>query len=117
MAYACEFLLAVIAVFTAWSQIGGQGHLDMMAWYWKFGLGLGLSIATVALTQALILQEKLVTRRSGLWAVVIIAFIAGMLAVTMYYHFHEPVDENDEESTTAAAGQTLSRSNLSFCIL
>ena len=32
LAYATQFLIAVIAVFTLWSQVGGQSHLDLMPW-------------------------------------------------------------------------------------
>ena len=46
-----EFFIAVLAVFTAWSEIGGQAALDLMPWGWKCGLGLGLSAAGVAIHQ------------------------------------------------------------------
>jgi len=31
LAYATQFLIALIAVFVLWSQVGGQSHLDYMA--------------------------------------------------------------------------------------
>lgn len=102
-AFICEFLLAVLAVFTLWSQIGGQGHLDLMPWYWKLGLGGGASVALVGLTAALMRQERLATRRVLWWSVVIVLLALGMAAVTVYYHLHEVIDETDEESTTAMA--------------
>ena len=36
-----EFLIAIEAIFTLWSQVGGQYHLDLMYWPWKFGLSVG----------------------------------------------------------------------------
>ena len=33
-----EFLLAVQVWLTLWSEVGGQYHLDLMFWPWKFGL-------------------------------------------------------------------------------
>ena len=48
LVYACEFLVALIAVFTTWSEIGGQATLDLMHWSWKLGLGFALSAAFVA---------------------------------------------------------------------
>jgi len=41
LAYATQYLIAVIAVFVLWSQVGGQSHLDLMPWYVKLGLGAG----------------------------------------------------------------------------
>jgi glucan phosphoethanolaminetransferase (alkaline phosphatase superfamily) len=105
-AYVCEFLLAVLAIFTLWSQVGGQGHLDLMAWYWKLVLGGGGSVAVVCLTAALMRQERGVSRSVVLWAVVIVVLAAAMAAVTFYYHVHEVIDEPDEEGATAlCAGQ------------
>ena len=40
-----EFLVAIIAVFTLWSQVGGQYHLDLMFWPWKIGFGRGSGVA------------------------------------------------------------------------
>jgi fluoride ion exporter CrcB/FEX len=102
--YACEFLLAVLAVFTLWSQVGGQGHLDLMAWYWKLGLGTGACTAIVGLTSAMVNGERLATRRAALWFLAIIMLAAAMGAVTLYYHVHEVIDEPDEEGTTASYG-------------
>ena len=39
LAYATQFLIALIAVFVLWSQVGGQSHLDYMAWQVKLLLG------------------------------------------------------------------------------
>ncbi len=102
-AYACEFLLASIAVFDLWSQIGGQAHLDMMPWYWKLLLGCGVAVATVGLTAALVRNARIVNRSTVIWASILLAFTLGMGAVTYYYHLHESLDESapSEEDTTA----------------
>jgi hypothetical protein len=50
--YAIEFLIALIATYTVWSQVGGQYHLDLMAWYWKLCLGVGIAFAAVKATAA-----------------------------------------------------------------
>jgi len=102
-AYMCEFLLAVLSIFTLWSQVGGQGHLDLMPWYWKLALGGGASVAVVGLTVALMNQDRLMTRPVVWWSVVLVLLALGMAAVTFYYHVHEVIDETDEESTTAMA--------------
>lgn len=102
LAYAFEFLLATVAVFTLWSQIGGQGHLDMMAWYIKLVLGVGMSVAIVKMTIATMEHERAWNRSSLLWLALILAFAAAMAAVTIYYHVNESNEEQDEEGTTAA---------------
>ena len=72
IAYTCEFLLATFASFTMWSQVGGQGHLDLMPWYWKLIPILGLSAAIVGFTAAIAASERVLTRKSAAWALAII---------------------------------------------
>lgn len=102
-AYACEFLLAVIASLTLWSEVGGQGHLDLMPWYAKLLLVCGISAAIVGLTAAIGREERMLNRRAVTWAVIIILLAVAMGGITFYYHLHENVDEPDEEGTTACA--------------
>ncbi len=100
--YTCEFLLAVIAVFTAWSQVGGQGHLDLMPWYAKLVLACGVSAAIVGLTAAMAREERIANRRTAYWFLLIVLLAIVMGAVTFYFHLHEAVDDSDEEGTTAS---------------
>ena len=58
LAYTTQFLIALIAVFFLWSEIGGQGHLDLMPWYLKLGLGTGVAYAAVKATAAAVAQER-----------------------------------------------------------
>jgi len=58
LAYSTQFLIALIAVFLLWSQVGGQTHLDLMPWYLKLGLGGGVAFATVKATAASVSQER-----------------------------------------------------------
>jgi hypothetical protein len=104
VAYVCVFLLAALAVFSAWSQIGGQGHLDLVPWYWKLTLGCGLSASIVGLTDAISSESKLVTRRSAMWMLVVLLVAGAMGAVTYHSHLNEAVEEpgsESEEETTA----------------
>jgi len=41
LAYATQFVIALIAVFVLWSEVGGQVHLDLMPWYFKLAFGAG----------------------------------------------------------------------------
>jgi hypothetical protein len=102
LAYAAEFLIAVIAVFTGWSQVGGQGHLDIMAWYWKLGLGLGMSWAIVRMTAAAMRSPRALNRQSLAWFIVILGIAAAMAAVTVYYHLNEEIEEPQEEEGVTA---------------
>ena len=104
LVYIFEFLLAVPAVYTLWSQVGGQGHMDLMPWYWKLLLGGGAACAIVRLTAAVLERERAWTARSIVWMGLVIVFALAMGGATYYYHLHESPDEGDtEEGTTAAA--------------
>jgi hypothetical protein len=98
--YIAEFLLALIAVFTAWSQIGGQGHLDQMAWYLKLSLGMLISYAIVRATAAAVSEDRGWNARALRWTgiVALLAIAAGL--ITYYTHLYEPADEEDEQDTT-----------------
>ena len=97
LAYAAELLLAIPAVYTLWSQVGGQGHLDLMAWYWKLLLGGAMCIAMVLATAAMVEGAPLTNRRVLGWIAVILLTGIAMAAITYYYHLHESDDETDEE--------------------
>ena len=58
LAYMSEFLLALVAVLMLWSQVGGQGHLDLMPWYTKLGLTVGLALVTVMGTVSAVAHER-----------------------------------------------------------
>ena len=45
--------MALQVVFTFWSQVGGQYHLDLMFWPWKFGLSIAAALLIVGITGSL----------------------------------------------------------------
>ena len=102
-----EFLIAVEAVFAFWSQVGGQYHLDLMFWPWKFGISVGMALLITAITAALVRSEGAMTRRVYLLGVILIAMVAAAGCVTYYYHLNEPSDEDDQGDTQP----TISRLN------
>jgi len=67
LAYATQFLIAVIAIYVLWSQVGGQSHLDLMPWYVKLGLGAGAALAVVKATDAAVSQEHAWNGRTLKW--------------------------------------------------
>ena len=105
--YAIEFLMALIAIFEVWREVGGQGHLDLMPWYWKFFVSTGLAAAIVKVTAT--------GHRRILWAgvVVLLLIYAGLL--TYYYHLNEPLDV-DEETQMTAAGQVFFETKPDFSV-
>ena len=101
LVYAFEFLIAVIAVFTAWSEIGGQAALDLMHWGWKLGLGLALPWSIVAYTAALAAQQSVWTLRSSRWLTAIVLLLLVMGVITYYYALQVDTGESDETNTVA----------------
>jgi uncharacterized membrane protein (UPF0136 family) len=99
LVYVFEFLIAQVAIFTAWSEIGGQAALDLMHWGWKLGLSLALAAAIVAYTAAIIAQDSIWTLRSARWLSAIILLTLGMAAVTYYYALQVDTGESDETGT------------------
>ncbi len=104
--YALEFLIALIATFTVWSQVGGQGHLDLMAWYWKLCLGAGIAFATVKATSAGVAGQRTWNSRTLRWISIILALALACGAVTYYYHVTEPADDDQDQQDSAPSSQT-----------
>jgi uncharacterized membrane protein YczE len=98
LAYVAEFLIAVMAIFTAWSEVGGQSVLDAMPWGWKLGLGLSLAWALVAYTAALVGQDQIWTKSAIKWLTAVVLLITAMGLVTWYYVLQLENTDSTEES-------------------
>ena len=102
LAYSLEFLVAVIAILALWSEVGGQGHLDLMAWYVKLACVVGLAWCAVRFTASTVEHPKFWCPRSIAWFLGIILLVITMATITYYYHLHEEPDQDtDEPSPTA----------------
>ncbi len=99
LAYMAEFLLANLTILELWSQVGGQGHLDLMPWYVKFCFIAGLALATVAGTASAVGHERAWNAKTIASLLIALLLAGGMGAVTYYYHQHEndDVDTGDED--------------------
>lgn len=97
--YAFEFLIALIAIFTVWSEVGGQAALDLMHWAWKLGLSVSLALSFVLYTATIVAQERLWSIRSVRWLALLIVIVLGMGAVTWYYGMEAETGESDETGT------------------
>jgi hypothetical protein len=100
-----EFLLSLQVVFTCWSQIGGQYHLDLMFWPWKMGLGGAAALLITAITANIIQADGAIKKRCWIYGSLLLATIALAGMVTYYYHLNEPVDEEnpDDQPTTISS--------------
>lgn len=103
MAYALEFLLAMIAIFTVWSEVGGQGHMDLLPWYIKLGCSLSLAWCSVRFTAAIVEHEKSWNQHTAVWFMGMILVAIAMGSITYYYHLHEVPDEPDNEDNTSTS--------------
>jgi len=102
LAYSIEFLLALIAILTLWSEVGGQGHLDLMPWYTKLACLVASAVCCVRFTAGLVEEQKAWNRRTKAWFAGILAMAAIIGGITYYYHLHEETDQPDSDDATSA---------------
>ena len=111
LVYAFEFLFALVAIFTVWSEVGGQAALDLMHWAWKLGFGISLALCFVFYTAALVTEDSLWTVRSARWLALILVIFVGMGAVTYYYSLEAEAGETDETWTMSLNFPPVSADN------
>ncbi len=106
-----EFFIAVLAVFTAWSEIGGQAALDLMPWGWKFGLGLRPFSRRGRLIHQLWFGKTRYGTRGALSGSAWFLPSSGMGSVTYYYVLQEdnPDTTDEQESVTSYNSQLGNR--------
>lgn len=100
LAYATQFLIALIAVFVLWSQVGGQSHLDLMPWYLKLALGAGAAFAVVKGTAAAVSGETPWNGRTLRWLGIVLVLLVGCGLASYYYHVYGESDEDDEQDSS-----------------
>ena len=105
--YAAEFLLALIAVFVVWSQIGGQTHLDLMPWFFKLFFGAGMAYTIVRATAAAVAGERGWNAGSLRWTGLLAALAVAAGLVTYYYHLYEPQDEEESQPATQTSAAPI----------
>ena len=91
----------MIAVFAVWSEVGGQGHLDLMPWYTKLGCSVALAWCAVRATAASMENARAWNRSTRLWFLAIVLIGAFMTGITYWYHLHEVPDQMDSDENTA----------------
>jgi len=103
-----EFLIAIEVCLTFWSQVGGQYHLDLMFWPWKFGLTVAAAWLITAITaeffRAAPEKPHALSRRAIVYAALLFAVIVTAGVVTYYYHMNEPADEDNSDTPAQVTG-------------
>ena len=105
LAYVFEFLLAILAIFELWSQVGGQGHLDLMPWYTKLGLAGGLALTTVMGTASAVRHERAWNPKTMVCVLLALLLAGGMACASYYYHLHENDDAGSDEGDGVAVAR------------
>ncbi|MDE3166410.1 MAG: hypothetical protein KGN36_11445 [Acidobacteriota bacterium] len=106
LAYIALFLLALIAVFTLWSQVGGQGHLDLVPWSVKLVLGCTAAYAVTRAASAAVAGEHGWIGHSVKWTGVALAALLLCGLASLYAH-NNLEDNSDEDSQDDAGVSSL----------
>ena len=107
LAYSTQFLIALIAVFVLWSQVGGQSHLDLMPWYLKLGLGVGTAFAAMRSTAAAVSRERAWNSQSLKWFGLMLALLLACGLASYYYHLYYEESDEPEQNTAVSSVQVL----------
>ena len=100
LAYTTLFLIALLATFELWSQVGGQSHLDLMPWYLKLILGAGAAFSVVKAAAAAVAGERAWNRQTLRWAGILLALLIGCGLASYYAHLYLEEDEQEEQSVS-----------------
>jgi hypothetical protein len=103
LAYTTQFLIALIAIFVLWSQVGGQGHVDLVPWFIKLGLGAGAAYAVVKATAAAVSREPAWNGGTLKWFGILLALLIGCGLVTYYVHVYDESDEQDQQDDSGVS--------------
>ena len=110
LAYTTLFLIALLAVFELWSQVGGQSHLDLMPWYLKLILGTGAAFTVVKAAAAAVAGERAWNRRTLRWAGILLALLIGCGLASYYAHLYLEEDEEEQNVSELKMSSPLNRS-------
>jgi hypothetical protein len=104
LAYATQFLIAVMAIFVIWSQVGGQGHLDLLPWPVILGLGLAAAYGVVRTTAASVSGDRAWNGQAVRWLGLTLALLAACGYASYYAHLNlEETDEDDSQQDTTVS--------------
>lgn|SRR5581483_6127213 len=101
LAYNFEFWIVLTGVYVVWSEVGGQGHLDLIAWYLKLVCGVTFAWAAVRMTGAMVENTRAWNRSTVKWFLAVAAISTLIAGITFWYHLHEAPDEPDTDENSA----------------
>jgi hypothetical protein len=107
LAYVSLFLLALLAVFTLWGQVGGQSHLDLVPWSVKLGLGVGAAYGAVRATAAAVGAEHGWNGQSVKWLGFTLAalIMCGLASLYAHNNLEDSSDDGSQTDTTVSSYQ------------
>jgi uncharacterized membrane protein len=105
LAYSTLYLVALIAVYVLWSQVGGQSHLDLLPWHVKLALGVLTALAVVRATAAAVAGERGWNAQSLRWLGLALALLIGCGLASYYSHVYleDSGDESDSQADTTVS--------------
>ena len=109
LAYVSLFLIALLAVYTLWSQVGGQSHLDLVPWSVKLALGVGAAYGAVRATSAAVGAEHGWNAQSVKWLGFTLAalVLCGLASLYAHNNLEDSGDEGSPSDTTVSSYQRL----------
>jgi len=110
LAYATQFLIALIAIFVLWSQVGGQGHLDLVPWHLKLLLGAGAAFCVVKATAGAVAGERAWNGKTLRWFGILLVLLIGCGFASYYVHLYDESDEDDQQNNSAMSSSGSSAS-------
>lgn len=102
LAYTTQFLVALVAVFVLWSEVGGQSHLDLLPWHIKLALGAGAAFCIVKATAAAVAGEAPWNGKTLRWLGLTLTLLIGCGLASYYAHVYLEEDDTDQDQDNGA---------------
>jgi hypothetical protein len=104
LAYSTLFLIALIAIFVLWAQVGVQSHLDLLPWFVKLGLGVTGAYAVVRATAAAVAGEHGWNGHSVRWVglTLLVLLLCGLASYYAHMYLEDTDDGGDQQDTTVS---------------
>ena len=100
LAYSTQFLIALIAIFVIWSQVGGQNHLDLLPWTVKLVLGVTAAYGVVRATIASVSGDRAWNGQMIRWLGLTLALLAACGYASYYAHTNLEDDDTEPQQDT-----------------
>jgi hypothetical protein len=102
LAYTTQFLIALIAIFVLWSEVGGQSHLDLLPWHIKLVLGGGAAFCTVKATASAVDSKACWNGKTLRWLGLALMLLIGCGLASYYAHVYLEEDDPEQDQDNSA---------------